>query len=84
MYLPWGDQNMQLACLLGWLPTRETPRTLLLRSWRIAYTLKVGRGPSPCRMAKRDPCRFAGRLKQRFPVLQGSSCPCGAPSGNAA
>ena len=49
-----GDQWMQLACLAGCVPACCTPRALVFMS-RMAYRLKLGRGPSPCSTPKRLP-----------------------------
>lgn len=56
MFLPVGDQWMALAARLGLVSTGETPLTALATSF-MSYTLSVGLGPSPCRMANREPCR---------------------------
>lgn len=64
MFLPVGDQWMTLAAREGLCTTGCTALTADRTSF-ISYTLKLGLGPSPCRMAKRVPCSRTSRTESR-------------------
>lgn len=55
-FLPVGDQWMKLAVREGLLITGCTALTADRTSF-MSYTDSAGLGPSPCRIAKRVPCR---------------------------